>query len=66
MKALQRVANRTQLTVCPPPMIWTYEVFHSERERKREEKKVEVDRMPINSVRNTLLNPHEEMTKKTV
>lgn len=53
MKDLQRVTNRTELAVCPPPTAWM-------NTGRREEKKVEVDRMPINSVRNSLRIPHEE------
>lgn len=54
-RVLQREANRAQLAVCPPP-------WERERERERKDKvfyRREVDRMPINSVRNPLLNPHE-------
>ncbi|KAG2390584.1 hypothetical protein LR48_Vigan07g274700 [Vigna angularis] len=53
MKDLQRVTNRTELAVCPPPTSWM-------DTGRGEEKKVEVDRMPINSVRNPLRIPHEE------
>ena len=47
-RVLQRESNRAWLAVCPPP------------QKKREIfKRWEVDRMPINSVRNPLSNPYE-------
>jgi hypothetical protein len=48
-RVLQRETNRAQLAVCPPPESRTTCSFY----------RWEVDRMPINSVRNPLLNPHE-------
>ncbi|KAJ6956775.1 hypothetical protein NC652_007744 [Populus alba x Populus x berolinensis] len=48
-RVLQRETNRAQLAVCPPPESKTTCSFC----------RLEVDRMPINSVRNPLLNPHE-------
>ncbi|KAL5847931.1 hypothetical protein ACOSQ3_011455 [Xanthoceras sorbifolium] len=59
-EVLQREANRAQLAVCPPPSPLKKIVSFPFLFFFFFQIDWEVDRMPINSVRNTLSNPHEK------